>query len=632
MPFRSNRKGFYAVTPLIGTIMFTLAAGMALLIASESDAAVDLASASDIQGRLLFISEAILTDSFNNLIQNELERLTIDFLANGQEIELDPELDWRANFKDALERKIRNEMGEALGIDLEAYSKAYRNLPGMGGCEVVRRGETYMFPTVSASPEDDGTVINRVFSFGEQINCTSIDPPGETLVDIYGKYYHMNVRVIRMLQIASEAIRNAEAVISGVATDIVSGQEIVGTMSSSRWMRVVSDLDNSIHPAFEGAGMQQLMDDWKAKGEFLEGRIKEAIRQQFFSPENAGLTLESLQTSGLAGNLTINDFDVACVGDETVKNCASRDIEILLGEPDCASRGMVNLNLGGPFFDVGINDIAVLEGFTPVRTTLKAENNLLKKELFGVLGYVCIDLDTTVYSGGYGVCKEWEGRPSEMTFTGTVSDDNPKYVPGANDKISFNFRSKEFRFGETEEKLQCKKAGEGQERFKSYLSIMLGYLKIGFAYDQVSGSWRDRDSGFTPEGPEDEWMFDIYRDTSQGNKLPVVDFDQRNSNVASAVPQGIQESDWKVGISIAWNGFMSKCTDPEYSRRRCDLHCRSIYGDSSRAIRQPSNVQTYCESIAKLGAARTESAFMTCYCDEGNVKVAWSGIALEMTH
>ena len=171
MALAQNRKGFYVYSPVMGAVIFLIAAGMAYVMSQEHQVQTDLASASDFNGRLIFVSEAILADSFDNLLQHKLERFTIDFL-DKDHLEINPDKDWKANIRDDLVDYYKYGLGDTLGLQLETYVEAYGKISGMDGCSVnITSDEFYESPNVYESDEGDGTIKARALSLGKQIRC-----------------------------------------------------------------------------------------------------------------------------------------------------------------------------------------------------------------------------------------------------------------------------------------------------------------------------------------------------------------------------------------------------------------------------------------------------------------------------
>jgi hypothetical protein len=617
-----NKKGFYATTPLVGTLIFVIAAAIAILFTTENTTQIDLATSSDAHGKMIFVGEAILADSFTNLMQKEVEKIVVDFISGDEPVNINPGKSWENNLRDVLVNRIKTDMDEDMEGILEAYSDAYTGLPGHVRCRTENTESSKMLPSFDEIPDGDGTIWVRAFTFGKNINCTSEDPPSTTIVNFWDREYMINVRIINLFKAAVAVIDMAiDAIDNPNMAKATNGEVYIrGEMSSSKWKNV-EEGNNKIVKEDSDNQMQLLIDDWFEKVKFLKQRITNILpaEQTIF----ADFILGGF-SAGFDESKGIDAFRVSCLqtGDSHTRSCASKYFSLLLGNKACSDTSWqvyLPLHLHDPFFRI-VEFSARYYIENEAGSTRKMgiqysrQVDLLMRSIFSNLGYACVNMDETVKYGAYGVCKEWAGVPEEIKFNGSIIDSNPEFNPTTSDSIGFNFVSTYSPLGYAGEGLECTDLETGRNEMSTYLTNLFSILEVKIGYTAQVGKWKDLGSSLveTKADSGDTWILDMFRDTAKGAPLPLVEFNgDAPSYIKPAHESQYYGNERIVKTSIDWSSFTEACKNTRFINDLCTTVCES----NPKSI--ASNIANFCGSIAETGTTGS-SGMLQCKCSGGD--------------
>lgn len=557
MALAQNKRGFYVYSPVMGAVIFLIAAGMAYVISQEHQVQADLASASDFNGRLIFVSEAILADSFDNLLQHKLERFTIDFLDHDY-LDIIPDRDWKSNLRDDLVDYYKYGLGDTLGLQLETYVEAYGKIAGMDGCSVnITSEEFYESSNVYESDEGDGTIKARTLSLGRQIRCKSKDPPGETVVDILGRYYRINVRVASLFGVGRFAVQKAkEAMNHGI--EYMNNQDPIATWESGRWMKVdllsnkVTEGDIAMTGLIDS--WVNIMEQWFSKG-IMGVTNSEAEAQGFL-----GIKMESFEIEAEDGEYDIDDFEVSCVADEEFRNCMPNLVVITIGEEECSSG--IEPKGGNPYYRMTSKVVTDGKGYIP-------EVDAIWKRVFSPLQNVCIE-----YAGldrVWEVCKRWEAKPKSVVFKGEVNDDNVEYMPTESEDISFKFKnlhSNVYTDEIEDQRIQCGEGGRdygiAEENMDNLLRNL--FIMVGSSEGPGLSLWIDKGSKIS--SIDGGGLKDVYKDMVEVGYLPKVWF-RGGVEKAKDFDESKYGSKPLIQPKIIWEPVWRRCKDPKTLDELC---------------------------------------------------------------
>ena len=631
MALLQSKKGFYASAPLMGAIIFLIAASVAFFFHNESLAQTDLARAGAIQTTLLFISQAILADSYNALLQSEFEHLTTEFLEgeDGESHLINPGGNWKSNLGDELIRKYGTSLKSGIGADATLYVDAYNDYSGIDYCAVVSSEvvSPLFLQSVFESEEDDGTIKTRAYSFGESVECIANDPQGRTKVEIRGRYYQIDIRVIGLFEVAKFSIVKAKETLDHGADIFDAG--IKARWSSPRWYSV-NDFSNTIREAApddeEAIEMEGLIEAWEKAAKTFSSLIKKSAKNEA-NKKFKGIVLGDFNVKvNHRGPYSdeeydIKDFRVACSKDNAgeYRNCMPEFTHIILGDEKCENGG-VPLHTGSrPYYKVKGEHRGSGGG------ELRGDITLFLTRIFKPLGYACYDIER---SDPRGVCRKWETKPGDVGFEGTVTDDAERYTPSGADKISFNFMGQYPNVNTadiTENLLDCRDryafGGENdKELWENNMKELLGGLEIDVVTVEQKGlwGWVDQNSKINGDSLETR-LKNIYNDVvarvrESASFVPVVEFETGRGGIKNK--EDIEVGIPRVKIWISWDAVLGKCEgvrDIRGGKGEADLLCDTLC--DSRIKGTSGSVETgkkkeFCRNLVDKGFGRLECECM----------------------
>ena len=613
MPLRSlprSKKGFYVATPLVGSVLFLTAAILAAALSSENDGRNAVARSSEYSGKLQFIGLATLADSYDVLLQNKLEGMTADFMKDDY-FSINPdEQDWKQSFKSGMESYYVRTMGETLRVDIEAYGEAYGNMPGVDTCKVENRGEVFVHDlAVEDSGEGDSTVMARGSSFGEVLVCTSKDPEGTVVTDIYGRYYKISMRVPALYDVARWAMMTARAAINSGTSGIA---EPVTKWEGPKWA-IIKKADNlPVDPA--AADLGGVISKWKELTTWLAGRLKDVVGNEARNRGYQGIAMTEFNVTAASGNeYTLNDFEVACADDlsdrdqQSYRNCMPFRVSVVLGDKECGGLEPPRSPSGqnpNPIYNLQTGSLAMKCGDGPCPQGLVS----VMSDVVKPLGSACLDYYGFVDSV-YPVCKVWKAKPRSLVIKSAVEDDNKRYVRAGEESTVFKFKEELTDIGggsvkgmrltcdESNPDRSAEKADDDVSLYKSNVRIVLQNLdvKIGAGKDPNSAIVRWADKGSNLGQINDENLREVYRSIYGPNVLPTpcLGGTMRPSEKCSSPemkekPRVLIEVDWDETRAACMNRANDLCSALCGGRAADDsskdLFCRSVFPEADKHV------------------------------------------------
>lgn len=582
-----GRKGFYVATPLVGVVMFLIAALIAVTMGGENDIKIENARSSTDQDKLQFMSEAMKADSFDVLLQNNLEQLTGDFLED-EYFDVNTQETWRQSLRSNLVSYYLDRLGETLGLDVGAYAAAYSNLPSMRRCEVEKVAGGYSSPDVYDSEEGDGTIMVRGYSYGERIYCVSREPEGDIRVDITGRFYRINVRLPELYDLAKWVITKAK---EGLNEGIEGAPQPLARWEGPRWFRV-KKTDNTLADPGE-TGLESIIGEWETAMGWFAGRIKSVANEQFKEDNKVGVALEEFEILEEGeGEYDLEDFDVACENASIYRDCMPFRITATLGDTDCGL-GMLGEppeNAENPFYALEPPRIRCDAGYCPDTVVSVME------EVLRPVGSVCVQY-YAASDAVYPVCKKWKAKAKSVLLKGRLSDDNERYVLAGSDEMPMRFKDQHSSVTVDdirESRLTCD-GDEEDEDVKSYrdnVRKLLEKMRLKLGIAQITGSTEKRwaDKGSYVEELDDPTLSDIYKTIYGKGILPLPCF-TGESGVRPLDDCGSEarESQPRIELTMDWGETRENC------RSRADDICGGLCGGSGTAVEEFKD--TFCKGL-----------------------------------
>gem|GEM_PF-2881793 len=595
-----TRKGFYTATPLLGTVIFLTAALLAALLVVENDATIAKIRATDDQDKLQFIAGVIMADSYNVLLQYSLESLTSKFLKDDYFDINTNESDWQHSVKNNLENHYLANLGPTLGLNAQAYAKAYESMPDVDKCEVVPEEEFSSETATKNSDRGDGTIEVRSMTLGERVRCTSLDPEGNVTVDITGRYYRVNIRVPTLYEMARWTILKAKEIINTGAADI---PEPIAKYSSGRWVAINKD-DNKLQKPGD-VNLRDIADDWDSlMNNWLSGIVKDLVSTEAQNRGYTGMSLvEFLVKQEKERVYNLSDFEVSCAeidkaaNPSSYRNCMPVRVHTKMGDKECSGmeppKTPDNSN-PNPLYNLqsGSLYLTCSGGSCPGGMTS------VMKEILAPLGSVCLNYYNYVDSV-HPVCKKWEGKAKSVLLKGVLEDDNANYVYSGDTETTFRFKDPLQNTNTDSIKSMRLKCGENPGRdpeknqedidlYKENVRVLLTNMdiKIGAGKDPNSEVilWSDKGSSISSVQNQD--LRDMYGDIYGHSALLMTCFlgevisDQKCSN------QALKEKP-RMQIQLDWDEVRANCIN-----RINDL-CDGLCGGSAVS----SYTDSFCKSL-----------------------------------
>lgn len=595
-----SKKGFYVATPLVGSILFLTAALLAAMMATENDARIFTARMTDSQGRLQFIAEAIMADSYDVLLQNKLEVLTGGFLGSDYFNVNTQEASWKESMKSGLESAYINGLGETLGMDVQSYAEAYGNMPDVKGCSVVREGEYTSTPAAEDSPGDQAIMV-KSYSYGERIKCEAKDPEGEVNVDISGRYYKVNLRVPVLYDIARWAIMTAKAAINSGTSGI---SEPIVKWEGQKWAIITKAENRPVDPA--DIKLEEIVGKWSELTNWLAGRVKDVVDNEAKNRNYFGVAMKEFEVKQQKEQeYTLNDFELACADDlpmdqQSYRNCMPFRVSVVLGKKECSDIGLEpprtpsgqNPN---PIYNLQSDSLVMKCGDGPCPRGFVD----VMKDVLNPIGSACVDYYGYADSV-YPVCKAWKAKPRAVVIKSVIEDDDKEYVHAGEGETVFKFKDDlpDVDTGRIKAmRLTCdsdnpdrdrQKAEDDVALYKSNVRILLQNLdvKAGAGKDQNSAIVRWIDKGSSLGQINDENLRDVYRGIYGPNVLPMpcLTGTMRPDEKCSSAENRDKP---RVQIDINWDETRAGCVN-----RANDLCSALCHGSAA-----PANTETFCKGL-----------------------------------
>ena len=582
MPKVPSKKGMFSATPFLGAIIFLIVAGIAVVIVGENEARLEIARSTYANGRLQFIAQSIMADSYNVLLQRSLEEGTIDFMK--KEYNINTQEGWEDGLRQSLASHYAKTMGDDLGVDLEAYGIAYKNIPNVKDCTVESVAEGFALPSVEASWSEEPTLVAQTVSFGQKITCVGREPPRSVSVDIVGRRYNIDIRLPKLYEVATKLIEKAKAAINGQGESL-GITEPVAEFKSSKWVLVKTTDNLPSDPSY--GGLENIVTNWKGVASGFASRFKTYARDFIANDMNEeAITLSEFLVVGEDGKeLILENFEVACKGgDIDMRNCIPFRIDAVIGNGGCPW-GEAPENKNNPVHSV--------KSFNPRcddKSCASAATEALKK-MVAPLGNLCINYYASADSV-YAACKAWIAKPRSIELKGTLSD--TEYTVGDNEITEFKFTDEHSNVRTqtlSETRLTCREGTEGSEVYKDNVGRVLEkvVIKIGAAKGKLSERVRWEDKGSVVSQISNAQLVQIYEETYGKDTKPIVCFDD-NSGVES--DPTCESADYlnkpRIELSVDWSAARTEC-----NVRANDL-CSALGGGS---VKSSASAQSFCKSL-----------------------------------
>ncbi len=589
-----GKRGFYVSAPLLGATLFLVAAVLAATVAIENEARIQVARSADILGKLQFMSQAILADSYNVLLQTKLEVMTKDFLERGY-FDIDTqENDWKQSVKSNLQSYYIDNLGETLGLDIAAYAKAYSNVPGIDKCWVGHAGDYQSTPTTYDSSTNDGSIMVMAASYGERIECDVREPEGHLSVDILGRAYRVNIRVAKLYDTARWVILTTKGALNSGITGV---PEPVASWSSSRWIRIKKTDNIPVNPQ-DSQNLQAIIEDWSRIMKWLGDRIISISNNYLSSSGLVGISLRELdiekEENGKERGLM--DFDISCAGEKQYRNCMPFRLKITLGDADCSKGGEPVMYGSESFYHLAEENRWWIKCGA---SACPQEFNEIMYQILKPIESVCVDYFAYVDSV-YPVCRKWIAKEKSLTIKGVVEDDHEDYLATGSEHTQFRFKDQQPNVDVTTTKknrLRCDKEGIGELKendinvYKNNVIILLENIIMKFGVARVPGSSLKRwvDKGSVIRDLDDPTLKQIYKNIYGQGVFPKICFmggiassDECKKPEMSEKPQ--------IEIWVDWDETRENCIN------MVDKLCQTFYNDPSLTA-VPEYTETFCRNL-----------------------------------
>lgn len=592
MPSPLGKKGFFVSTPLVGAVLFLTAALIAVTISVENDAKIGVARSAQANDKLEFMSQAIQADSYDVLLQQNLERLTTEFMQGY--FNINAEETWRQSLRSNIVEYFSKALGPTLGLDIRAYAQAYSNIPGVEECKVeqaeggLSRADVYDSPAEGA--ESDGTMVARGYSYGQSISCRSFDPEGNLKVDIGGRYYRINVRVPKLYDLAKSVISTAKAALNG---NIAGIAEPIASWTADKWA-IVTKADNKL--VYPTVRLDEIVDAWSRLMDTWFASMVTDIMNDEIRENNMGISLSEFavkQEKEEAYKLT-EDFEVSCDAENKAgiyRNCMPFRLSVVLGDTQCAGMEPPE-NAQNPFYN--LKSLSMTCGMGNCQGALRDA----MKSILAPFGSVCVsyyEYEDSVYP----VCKKWKAKAKSVLIKGALTDDNPEYVLTGQDNSVFRFKDQQPDVAVTSlqaTRLKCEfdaaDPNGDNDRYRDNVRMLLQNLEVSIGVSDAGPNsvkrWMDTGSSLTPVS--DDTLRGIYENIYGHGVMPTPCFKESDFGPytsAKAGPKCYDQNVPRVDMRIDWDDVRVLCESR--INNLCNAYCGGVALDT--------NAAEFCESM-----------------------------------
>jgi hypothetical protein len=187
MRFPKSKKGFYLVSPFLGTFFFLITVSIAALFMTENAQQVETAKAGG-GNELIFISYTIQADAFDVYLQNYLQQILDTYVVGGS---------------DPIVTQITNVVTTELSTDLRnTYQAVYQNAFEIH-CDVVDKAWSKVIVTFNG--QRGAKVLNcpdpfcppqktAIWPYASRyaLECEIEEPPIEAGISFKSRWYYLN--------------------------------------------------------------------------------------------------------------------------------------------------------------------------------------------------------------------------------------------------------------------------------------------------------------------------------------------------------------------------------------------------------------------------------------------------------
>jgi len=584
---RKNRKGFFSA-PLVGAIMFLIAASVVVYMNNENASQISLARSSESHNQMFFIAQAIRADAFRTLIQNAADKGTVEFLTKegGHRV---GEVDFsRSDMSRGLGEKMGEISNPLFGADLfKVYSDAY-SYHTMRCNPVASRGYSTDSSRISnILVRKDGTFTVDLSALSHNINCVSSEPPGEVTINVVGSTFEVDIRVPRFYDIVQRAFQTAK-------TEIVK-DEYAGESTSDKWYEVNSKRSNTIKTDGDGLPdpMNKLFDSWNR---VIDNQFKNAVRREALQGKDRYWDLElSVKKANdrdefVPDDVMGTDFVVVCEGGEDYKNCRPDEVTMDIGDSGCGDGIEFNKNI-----EVETGD-----------SKLQGEIS----EIFEPLKHGCI-----IHQSSTEVCRKWSGKPRRVSFSSELTDRNPKYIPEFVDpkelKASFEY-SRDVDAIPTltvskwdRDLLNCGYGGNNENQYLAKENAKKIAEGVEFWLRHYGRGWKPPDSNLVEvKIAGDTNLEKIYQDTHNTKEIMTLKVGGQSPSTRDYRPYYSQ-----LNVNVKWDEAIEKCK--EVFKDKDNVLCSEEVGCTpppepkcttlDTGTLQSPNIKAFCEDLVRKG-------------------------------
>lgn len=182
-----SKKGFYLVSPFLGTFFFLITVSIAALFMTEDAQQLETAKAGG-GNDLVFTSFTIQADAFDVYFQNYLQQVLNDYVVGSD-----------VAFHTKLVDEIKNSLSSELG---NTYTNLYRNAFGID-CEVNGTAWSYISVSLNNQVGVDIVGCGEAFCPNQKtaiwpyisrysLRCSIDEPPVETWINFRSRWYYLD--------------------------------------------------------------------------------------------------------------------------------------------------------------------------------------------------------------------------------------------------------------------------------------------------------------------------------------------------------------------------------------------------------------------------------------------------------
>jgi hypothetical protein len=409
-----KKKGFSVTTPLMGFVIFLIAAATAAYIMTESTQQLE-SIPTTLDDDLAFVAVAIDLDFTNVFLQNTLEEATADYM-EAKKYRIDTNSDFMSNLGDGLRYALEEPLNALITERVSStYAEAYDTLPEVQCSPESSAGGTFV--SVFITPNDDGSLSVSADTFGHRIRCSSKEGEDYDIINLLGGDYHLSVRAVKYYDLAIATIKTLESSLGSA----------VGTYRGDSW-KYPDDTE----------AKARVVDNWRGVVSVMALAVSNSLDGLHINPGSVQIL------SGSGVEYSSEEFSFACDGElgyYADKNCRPDDVSVSIGE-DCEEGAEeVELEIQEPEVKIKIT-VAGISGEIDVNVEPILEALGIKDFFEEKAG---IDTACISYTQATELCRAFKGKPNSATVSATIFEENDKYIPAGVDKpIRFSFISSAF--------------------------------------------------------------------------------------------------------------------------------------------------------------------------------------------